>query len=159
MGRLKILMEWTGRLSAGVLALLVILIVFDASRRYLLHEGSVALQELEWHLFDIVIMLGIASAMHHEAHVRVDLFYERFSDRLKRIVEIVTMVGFVLPFSALMIYVGYDFVMMSLSQMEGSSDPGGLPYRFLVKSLVPIAFALLLVQALFMTAAALRGSR
>lgn len=142
------LIRIVGALSATVLGLLVALIVFDATRRYLFHEGSVALQELEWHLFDVVIMLGIAYAMHRGAHVRVDIFYDRFCARTKHIVNLATMLFFVLPVSALILYVSFDFVMMSFSQMEASSDPGGLPYRYLVKALIPLAFALLVLQAM-----------
>ena len=142
------LIRFVGALSAGVLGLLVLLIVYDATRRYLLHEGSVALQELEWHLFDIVIMLGIAYAMHRGAHVRVDIFYDRFSPRTKHLVDLATMLLFVLPVSALIIYVSFGYVQMSFVQMEASSDAGGLPYRYLVKALIPLAFALLILQAL-----------
>lgn len=154
------IIRFVGGLSSAVLGALVLLIVYDASRRYLFHEGSVALQELEWHLFDVVIMLGVAYAMHRGAHVRVDIFYDRFGPKTKHIVDLVTMLLFVLPVSALIIYVSYDFVMMSFAQMEASSDPGGLPYRFLVKSLVPLSFALLILQALreiAETVQALRG--
>ncbi len=154
------IIRFVGGLSSAVLGVLVLLIVYDASRRYLFHEGSVALQELEWHLFDVVIMLGVAYAMHRGAHVRVDIFYDRFGPKTKHLVDLVTMLLFVLPVSALIIYVSYDFVMMSFAQMEASSDPGGLPYRFLVKSLVPLSFALLILQALreiAETVQALRG--
>ncbi|MBD3799933.1 MAG: TRAP transporter small permease subunit [Campylobacterales bacterium] len=145
---IRLLIRSVGALSAAVLGMLVLLIVFDATRRYLFHEGSVALQELEWHLFDIVIMLGVAYAMHRGAHVRVDIFYDRFSERTRHLVNLVTMLFFVLPVSVLILYVSFDFVMMSFTQMEASSDPGGLPYRFLVKALIPLAFALLILQAL-----------
>jgi TRAP-type mannitol/chloroaromatic compound transport system permease small subunit len=147
-GFIRSTMRAVGALSAVVLGLLVALIVFDATRRYLFHEGSVALQELEWHLFDIVIMLGVAYAMHRGAHVRVDIFYDRFSERVKHLVNLATMLLFVLPVSGLIIYVSYDFVLMSFTQMEASSDPGGLPYRYLVKSLIPLGFSLLILQAL-----------
>lgn len=142
------LIRTVGAFSAAVMGALVLLVVFDATRRYLFHEGSVALQELEWHLFDVVIMLGVAYAMHRGAHVRVDIFYERFSPRTKHIVNLVTMLLFVLPVSALIIYVSYHYVLMSFTQMESSSDPGGLPYRYLVKSLIPLAFSLLILQAI-----------
>ncbi|WP_345971033.1 MULTISPECIES: TRAP transporter small permease subunit [Sulfurimonas] len=147
-GLIRQLISIVGALSAAVLGALVLLIVFDATRRYLFHEGSVALQELEWHLFDVVIMLGVAYAMHRGAHVRVDIFYDRFSERTKQVVNVVTMLFFVLPVSALILYVSFDFVLMSFAQMEASSDPGGLPYRFVVKALIPLAFALLILQAI-----------
>lgn len=137
-----------GVLCACTLGALVVLIVVDALRRYFFHEGSVAMQELEWHLFDIVIMLGISYALHRGAHVRVDIFYDRFSERTRQMVDLIGLLLFVLPVSMLIIYVSLDFVLMSFSQMEASSDPGGLRYRYLVKALIPLAFSLLVLQAL-----------
>ena len=135
-------------LTAFVLALLVLLVVFDATNRYLFSEGSTALQELEWHFFDVVILLGIAYALKTDSHVRVDIFYENFAPKTKALVNIVAALFFILPLSALIIYVGVGFVELSFVQNEASSDPGGLPYRWLVKSLMPLSFAFLALQAL-----------
>ena len=140
--------KWVGYVAAAALALLIALVVYDALMRSLFQSGSIALQELEWHLFDVVIMLGIAYTLQRASHVRVDIFYDQYSDKMRHIVNIVGALFFILPFSLLVIYVGFDFVMLSFEQLEASSDPGGLPYRFVVKSLLPIAFVLLIVQTL-----------
>lgn len=140
--------RWMGYTAAVVLAILVLLVVYDAMVRYLFQSGSVALQELEWHLFDVVIMLGIAYTLQRAAHVRVDIFYDRYSERTRSIINILGILFFILPFSLLIIYVGIDFVMISFIQMEASSDPGGLSYRFLVKALMPLAFGLLILQSM-----------
>lgn len=142
------LIRWIGYIAAAALAALVALVVYDALMRYLFQSGSIALQELEWHLFDVVIMLGIAYTLQRASHVRVDIFYDRFSDRMRHVVNIIGALFFILPFSLLIVYVGFDFVLISFEQMEASSDPGGLPYRFIVKSLMPLAFVLLIVQTL-----------
>jgi len=142
------LTEYIGRFSALTLVFLTLLVIYDALSRYLFHSGSIGLQELEWHLFDLIILLGISYALKEGAHVRVDIFYAQFSTRTQAIVDLVSLLLFILPFSALIIYMGYDFVLQSFVQMEGSSDPGGLPYRFLVKSLMILSFALLILQAL-----------
>ncbi|MDX1295004.1 MAG: TRAP transporter small permease subunit [Sulfurimonadaceae bacterium] len=142
------LTKQVGNLSAMVLGLLVLLVVYDATMRYLFNAGSVALQELEWHLFDVVILLGIAYTLRENAHVRVDIFYDRFSEKRKAIINLIGTILFILPFSALIIYVGFEFVLLSFEQMERSSDPGGLPYRFIVKSLMPLAFVLLALQGI-----------
>lgn len=134
-------------LAAAAALLLVALILYDASMRYLFHEGSVALQELEWHLFDIVILFGIAHAMRHDVHVRVDLFYNRFGKRAKRLIEIVTALFFVLPLALVILNFGADFTWQSYVQQEGSPDPGGLCCRFAIKSTVVLAFVLLALQA------------
>ena len=134
--------------TAIILALLVLLVVFDATSRYLFSEGSTALQELEWHFFDIVILLSIAFTLRHNAHVRVDIFYDKFPEKLKVLLNIFTVIFFILPLSFLIIYIGIGFVEMSFVQHEASSDPGGLKYRWIVKSLMPLAFFFLLLQAL-----------
>ncbi len=129
------------------MALLVVLIVFDATSRYLFSHGSTALQELEWHFFDVVILLSIAFTLRHNAHVRVDIFYDKFSPKMKALVNIISFVFFVLPLSLLIVYIGIGFVEMSFVQHEASSDPGGLKYRWIVKSLMPLAFIFLSLQA------------
>ena len=145
---LELIIKWISYLAATALAILVMLVVYDATARYLFNTGSIALQELEWHLFDVVIMLGIAYTLQRASHVRVDIFYDQYSDKTRHIVNIIGALFFILPFSLLIVYVGFDFVLISFSQMEASSDPGGLSYRFLVKSLLPLAFVLLIVQTL-----------
>lgn len=142
------LLRISANITALALACLVVLVVYDASMRYLFSEGSTALQELEWHLFDVVILLSIAYTMKQGAHVRVDIVYDKFSDKTKKIVDIVATIFFILPLSFLIIYIGYDFVAISFAQNEASSDPGGLPYRWIVKSLMVVAFVLLVMQSL-----------
>ncbi|WP_457743926.1 TRAP transporter small permease subunit [Sulfurimonas sp.] len=133
--------------TAIILALLVLLVVFDATSRYLFSEGSTALQELEWHFFDVVILLSIAFTLRHNAHVRVDIFYTKFPEKLQVLINIFTAIFFIFPLSFLIIYIGTGFVEMSFVQHEASSDPGGLKYRWIVKSLMPLAFVFLLLQA------------
>ena len=140
--------RYVAYITAVILAFLVVLVVFDATSRYLFSEGSTALQELEWHLFDVVILLSIAYTLRNNAHVRVDIFYEKFSQKTKLLINILSFVFFVLPLSFLIIYIGIGFVEMSYLQHEASSDPGGLKYRWIVKSLMPLAFVLLALQAL-----------
>jgi len=142
------LTEYIGRFTAFILVVLTLLIVYDALSRYLFHSGSIALQELEWHLFDFVILLGIAYALKEEAHVRVDIFYASFSTKVKAKVNIFSQLFLVLPFSLLVIYMGYDFVLQSFTQMEGSCDPGGLGYRFIVKGLILLSFSLVILQSI-----------
>lgn len=141
-------MKYTAYLTAVILALLVVLVVFDATSRYLFSHGSTALQELEWHFFDVVILLSIAFTLRHNAHVRVDIFYDRFSPKIQAFINIVSTLFFVLPLSLLIIYISIGFVEMSFVQHEASSDPGGLKYRWIVKSLMPLAFVFLSLQAI-----------
>jgi len=147
---IKYITKYTSYFTAFILALLVVLIVYDATNRYMFSGGSTALQELEWHFFDVIILLSIAFTLKHNAHVRVDIFYDRFSLKTQALVNIISIVFFILPLSFLILYIGIDFVELSFVQNEASSDPGGLTHRWIVKSLMPLAFAFLALQALEM---------
>ena len=136
-------MQYISYLTAATLIVLVLLIVYDATARYLFSSGSTALQELEWHLFDVVILLSIAYTLRENAHVRVDIFYDKFSRKWQIVINILSLLFFVLPLSFLIIYIGIGFVELSFVQNEASSDPGGLTHRWLVKSLMPLAFLFL----------------
>jgi len=140
--------KYLGYFTAFILSVLVLLIVYDATARYLFSSGSIALQELEWHLFDVVIMFGIAYTLRENAHVRVDIFYANYAPKTKALISIISTLFFILPFSFLIIYIGVYFVRMSFAQHEAPSNPGGLEYRHLVKSLLPLSFLFLALQAI-----------
>jgi len=142
------LIKYLGFFTAFIVVLLVLLVVYDATARYLFSTGSIALQELEWHLFDVIILFGIAYTLREGAHVRVDIFYANYSEKTKALVNLISSLFFILPFSFLIIYIGTHFVEMSYIQNEASSNPGGLEYRFLVKALMPLSFVFVALQAL-----------
>ncbi len=136
------------RLSALLVIFLSLLVVYDALNRYLLHGGSVSLQELEWHIFDIIFLLGLSYTLQSDKHVRVDIFYASFSPKTKAVIEIVSQLLLILPFTLLILYVSWDFVMQSYIQHEISADPGGLTHRYLIKGMILAGFALLGLQSL-----------
>jgi len=140
--------RYLGYFTAFIVVILVLLVVYDATVRYLFSGGSIALQELEWHFFDVIILFGIAYTLKENAHVRVDIFYASFQAKSKALINIISSLFFILPFSALIIYIGIDFVHISFIQNEASSNPGGLEYRYLVKALLPISFIFLALQAI-----------
>ncbi len=142
------IIKYLATFTALILILLVLLVVFDASSRYFFSAGSITLQELEWHLFDIVILFGIPYTLQQNSHVRVDIFYASFSSKTKCIINIIGILFFILPVSFLIIYIGVEFVALSFSQNEISSNPGGLEYRYLVKSLMPLSFIFLVLQSI-----------
>ncbi len=142
------LSKWAGTVGAIAAIFLALLIVYDASMRYIFHEGSVALQELEWHLFDILFLLGLSYALKHDKHVRVDILYSRFSPRTKIYVHIFSMLFFVVPLALLVVWFSWDFTLQSFLQNEASPDPGGLCCRYIIKSFILISFGLLLLQAI-----------
>ncbi len=142
------LSSYTGAFSAILVILLALLVTYDAMMRYLFSEGSIALQEMEWHIFDIIFLLGISYALKHDKHVRVDILYDRYSSDTKHLINILSMALLVIPFSILIIFNSWDMMLQSYLQHEISSDPGGLKYRFIIKGVVILAFGLLVIQAL-----------
>lgn len=134
-------------MAAACTLALVFVTVYDVGSRKLFKSGSIALQELEWYLFSALILLGAASTLLHDEHVRVDIFYSRLGQRGQAIVNCIGTVLFLLPFSAFAVYSSWTFVLDSIyPQFEHSPDPGGLSYRFVVKALIPMGFFALCLQ-------------
>ena len=154
---MKIFQNIIKNISSIALAILVILVVYDAIMRFLFSDGSIAIQELQWHFFDLLIMFGISYTLKNDAHVRVDIFYSNFSQKTKNYIDIFSYIFFMLPFSILIIYVSYEFVLLSFTQNESSANPGGLDYRFIVKSIIPLAFLFLIFQVLILLLDKIKG--
>ena len=148
--------EFAGRL-AGLLAIALVGLVFAlVLARYALGIGSVAAQEAVLWLHACVFLLGMAYALRHGAHVRVDVFSQRWTPRTRARVELAGLVLLLLPFCVFMVAMSWDYVGASWAAREGSRDPGGLPGWYLLKSLLPLSAALLLLQALAETLRAAR---
>lgn len=134
---------------AGVLNLVMLVNVFyDAIMRYFFKTGSIALQEMEWHLFAIVFLFGIAYGLKEDGHVRVDVLYDRFSPRNKAIVNLAGTLLFLLPLCVLIIEGSVWYVQEAYTSGEVSGDPGGLPHRWLIKLVIPASFVFLVVSAI-----------
>lgn len=132
---------------AGWLCVAMILVVFyDVIMRYAFAAGSVAMQELEWHLFAAMFLFGAAYTMREDGNVRVDVFYARMTERKKAFINLFGTVFFVFPMCLLIIYSAFDFVSYSFKIGEISSDPGGLRYRFIIKAVLPLSMGLVLLQ-------------
>jgi TRAP-type mannitol/chloroaromatic compound transport system permease small subunit len=142
--------RFTDAIGAAVswLALgIVVLMAINVLLRYFFRTGSVWAQELEWHLLVPLILFGMSYALRHGEHVRVDILYARFSARSKHLVDLISAL-LAIAICALIIYLSLGYVEQAYSIGETSSDPGGLPYRFALKALIPLGFALLLVQSI-----------
>ncbi len=149
-GAIEWLSEWSGRLVAWLVLAMVLLITYDVAMRYLFQAGSVALQELEWHLFALVFLLGAAYTLKHDGHVRVDVLYQAkwMTPRRQAWVNLFGTLLFLLPFCVLIIVSSWPFVYNAFQIGEGSPDPGGLPYRFLLKASIPLGFSMIALQGL-----------
>jgi TRAP-type mannitol/chloroaromatic compound transport system permease small subunit len=115
--------------------------------RYGLNEGWIWMQESITYLHATVFMVAAAWTMQADEHVRVDIFYREASPRFRLWVDLVGTVVFLVPFSLFLVYVGWDYVSSAWAVRESSSEPGGLPLVWLLKTLVLVLPALLLLQA------------
>lgn len=139
--------ENVGRTVAWATTLLMLLVCGDVAMRYFFQTTSAWVMELEWHLFALIFLLGAGYAFKHDRHVRVDLFYDRFSAQDKAWVNLLGGVLFLIPWCLLMTYVSYHYALGSYQIGEGSPNPGGLPHRFVIKGAITVGMILLLLQA------------
>ncbi len=141
-------MDYMGNVLVVVLLLMILNVFYDVLMRYLFHDSSIAMQEMEWHLFALIILFGTSYSLKENAHVRVDFLYDKFSEKTKAIINIVGTLVFLLPFTTLIIYGSYAFVMDSYSVSETSGDPGGLKYLWLIKAAIPVSFIILFLEGI-----------
>ena len=144
--RLESVIDWTGRGTAWICLVLVLLVAFNVILRYAFRLGPVALQELEWHLMSPIALVGMSYALRHGDHVRVDIFFDRFGRTLQEWIDLMASVVTVV-IAVIIFKLSLGFVDQAYSIGEGSPDPGGLPHRFLLRAFIPLGFALLGVQA------------
>lgn len=139
------------RIGTGVswlTSLLVVVVCYDVFTRYVLKSSSVAVQELEWHIFALLFLLGASFTLKHDRHVRVDVFYSRLSRRGKAWVDLAGSLLFLIPFCIVIIWSSQTFVANAFRISETSPDPGGLPGRFVLKAAIPAGFLLVLLQGI-----------
>jgi TRAP-type mannitol/chloroaromatic compound transport system permease small subunit len=136
-----------GRITAWSTFALVMVMASNVLLRYAFSTGSVWAQELEWHLMAPICLFGMSYALRHGEHVRVDVVYGGFSQRTKHIVDLISAI-LAIVIAVLVIKLSWNYVGQSWIQDEGSANPGGIPYRYVLKALIPIGFALFVVQSL-----------
>jgi TRAP-type mannitol/chloroaromatic compound transport system permease small subunit len=124
------------------------LVLVDVLYRRLLSDTQTWIMELEWHIFALLFLFAAGYAFHHDRHVRVDLFYAKFSTRDKALVNLVGGLLFLLPWSAVMIFTSFVYGLDALAIGERSPDPGGLPARYLIKFAITGGFVLLFLQGI-----------
>ena len=152
----KHITKFCGVLACSAMILLLLNVFYDVIMRYAFNDVSIGMQELEWHLFSCMFLLGIPYAMQGNTHVRVDIFYDRWSDPHKAWVNLIGSLLFVLPFISMVAYYSIDFAYEAYDMGEGSGDPGGLPHRWVIKSIIPASFILMGLASLGMITQALR---
>ena len=134
-----------GRATSWLALVIVVLMATNVLLRYGFSYGTVWAQELEWHLLAPLILFGMSYAMLHGEHVRVDVLYDKFSERTKLRIELASQVICILV-SAVIIWLSLKYVEQAYVVDEQSPDPGGLTHRWVLKALIPLGFAFLILQ-------------
>ena len=146
--RIDSVSEWIGR-AVSWLALLLVLLTFTiVVLRYLFNLGAVALQELLLYLHSLIFLMGAAYTLKHDGHVRVDMFYRPMTPRKKAWVNLLGSVFLLLPCCVFIFWISWQYVTDSWSYFEGSREAGGLDAVYLLKTLLLIAPAALILQAI-----------
>jgi TRAP-type mannitol/chloroaromatic compound transport system permease small subunit len=144
--RLDRVAEITGRGIAWLTLGMVLITFAVVVLRYGLQIGSIALQESVTYLHAIVFMLGAAYTLKHDSHVRVDIFYQKASPRIRAWTNLLGTLFLLFPTCAFIFLSSLDYVASSWSIHEGSREAGGLDGVFLLKTAIPLMALLLLLQ-------------
>jgi TRAP-type mannitol/chloroaromatic compound transport system permease small subunit len=140
--------EWSGQLLAWLCLAMTLLTCTVVLLRYGFGIGSVAAQEAVTYMHAMLFMLAAAFTLKRDEHVRVDIFYRRFSPRSRAWVNSAGAILFLLPFMAFILGISWQFVAESWAVREGSQDPGGIQGVFLLKTLILWMAVNLLLQGL-----------
>ena len=162
----KRLIAFLGSVASGLLILLVAVMCYNVIARYLFNASSIGLQELTWHAYAAIFLLGIPYALQSGSHVRVDLLFEKMSIKNQNLIDILGTIFFLIPTCLVIIWAGWNFTSAAynLGQQPGSvgeffnqlvgtgigeksQDPGGLLNRWIIKGVIPLSFFFLLLAA------------
>jgi TRAP-type mannitol/chloroaromatic compound transport system permease small subunit len=139
---------WAGEVASALWTVLVLVIVVQVVARYAFGTGSIMMEELQWHLYAVGFMLGLAFTEVRERNVRIDVLAERWKPRTRLWIELFGITGLLLTFSGFIIWFALPYFLTSWELKEVSAAPGGLPYRWFLKSFIITAFVLLALAGL-----------
>ena len=156
-----------GIIASALLIALVLLMAYNVIARYAFSASSLGLEELTWHLYAAIFLLGIPYALKTDSHVRVDLIFEKLSPKAQAIIDLVGTLLFLIPSCLIIAWAGWQFTMSAyqfgqqpdsisafFNQLtstgigEKSQDPGGLLNRWIIKGIIPLSFVCLLLAGI-----------
>lgn len=139
---------WVGKTVRWFTLVLALITVYDVVMRYVFHAGSVAMMELEVHLFAGNFMLAAGWTLLIDGHVRIDLLYTRFGEKIKAWVDLLGTLLLCIPYCIMVIWMALPFLADSWSLKEFSPNPGGLPAVYILKAVIPVTFFLIGLQGI-----------
>ena len=142
-------MNKLGRILSFCVLIMILLSFVSVSITFLFNKLFIPIQELIIYLHSTVFMLGIVYAFHYDKHVRIDIFYQKYSSNKQKSVNQLGAIFLLLPFFSFIIYSSFNYVVSSWSKFESSSEVGGLPFVFGLKSLILLMPFSMIVYALY----------
>jgi len=137
------LLNSIGHLFSWTWIMLMAVIILNVFMRYALDEGRIELEELQWHLYALGWLMGLSYCYVHDDHVRVDLFHDRMKLKTQAWIELLGILFLLTPFLIMVMWYAIPFIRYSWELGEVAAAPGGLPYRWAIKAILFISFALL----------------
>lgn len=145
---LDLLAEFLGRCASLFAPVMLLVTCYVVLTRYVFNSGSVAVQDLVTYCNALLFTLGAGYTLKHNAHVRVDIFYGPATARTKAWANLLGFLFLLLPVTIFLLWSCWTYVTNSWAIREGSADTGGLPYVYLLKTLMLVMAATLLTQGL-----------
>ncbi|PCI52396.1 MAG: C4-dicarboxylate ABC transporter permease [Gammaproteobacteria bacterium] len=137
-----------GNLFSWIWVLLMAVIIINVVMRYVLGYGRIEFEELQWHLYAAGWLIGLSYCYVADDHVRVDLIHDRLTLKKQAWIEFLGIIFLLAPFIVLVLWYSVPFILYSWDLGEVSGAPGGLPYRWIMKGVLFVGFALLLVATI-----------
>ena len=142
------LIEKQGQLTSFLIVPLALIVLYEVMMRYLFNAPTTWGFEATTFAYGMHFMLGLSFMENAQGHVRVDIIYQRLGLKGRAWVNLIGVIFFLIPGCLLVIITSWKFVLNAWLMMEGSPDPGGIPFRYLIKGTIPVGFALMLLQGI-----------
>ena len=140
--------EKIGILTSYLAIPLILITFFVAFMRYALDFGSISFQEITIYLHALIFTVGASYTLKNNMHVRIDIFYNKFSDNLKKNINLFGTIFFLLPSCILIFITSFNYVISSIMLLESSKEAGGLPILYILKSYILLMVFTLFLQAI-----------
>jgi len=140
--------EKIGILTSYLAIPLILITFFVAFMRYVLDFGSIAIQEITIYLHALIFTVGASYTLKNNMHVRIDIFYNKFSNNLKKNINLFGTIFFLLPSCILIFVTSFNYVISSIMLLESSKEAGGLPILYILKSYILLMVFTLFLQAI-----------
>ena len=139
--------ERIGRATIWLVLIVVVISAGNAMFRFAFNLSSNGMLEIQWYLFSAIFLFSSGYVLKRNEHIRIDVITGRFSERAQNWIDVFGFVVFLLPMAAIILYFSWPVFMNAWNSGEMSSNPGGL-IRWPVRLMLPVGFALLILQAL-----------